>query len=254
MLLTFILLVFYDRQQDGYGNRYKWKSFDAELLFHICPCYRLRMHLVQESSPNRQPVPKLSYLETDYMWQSVQLDYTPGGADDLSDHIDTIERESVTIKEEPAPKTTNSPVNVSSTEGETDDLQDDDSYDFATAKKILYFTSYFDMKDFAFGFGHEPFVTFNCPVHQCYATNNRSLLPSLADFDAILFHMRDMERKHGRLMVPNQSKRRPQQRYVMFLMESPENDGFPYDKLKGSGGICSNPRLCFRTPFVRWHC
>ena len=45
-----------------------------------------------------------------------------------------------------------------------------------TTKKILYFTPYFHMKDFQFGFGHLPFIEKGCPVSNCYATNNRSLL------------------------------------------------------------------------------
>ena len=34
----------------------------------------------------------------------------------------------------------------------------------------------------------------------------------------------------GHITLPNQRKRKPNQRYVMFLMESPKNDGFPYEK------------------------
>ena len=44
----------------------------------------------------------------------------------------------------------------------------------------------------------------------------------------MLFHMRDMN--DGRISLPNKKKRKPNQRYVMFLMESPKNDGFPYPK------------------------
>ena len=40
--------------------------------------------------------------------------------------------------------------------------------------------------------------------------------------------MRDMN--DGRIPLPNKSKRKPNQRYIMFLMESPKNDGFPYQK------------------------
>ena len=46
-----------------------------------------------------------------------------------------------------------------------------------------------------FGFGAEPFVSHNCPVKNCYVTADRSLLPSLAHFDALLFHARDMDRR-----------------------------------------------------------
>ena len=43
-----------------------------------------------------------------------------------------------------------------------------------------------------------------------------------------MFHIRDMG--NGKIAIPNQKKRKPSQRYVMFLMESPLNDGFPYEK------------------------
>ena len=104
-------------------------------------------------------------------------------------------------------------------------------FSFSQAKKILYFTPYFDMEDYEFGFGHSPFLAHNCPVTNCWATNNRTALGSLGDFDAVLFHMRDMP--HSPISVPNQRRRKPHQRYVMFLMESPQNDNFPYSKLKG---------------------
>ena len=55
-----------------------------------------------------------------------------------------------------------------------------------------------------------------------------SILGSLSAFDAMLFHMRDMN--DGRIPLPNKTKRKPNQRYIMFLMESPKNDGFPYKK------------------------
>ena len=34
----------------------------------------------------------------------------------------------------------------------------------------------------------------------------------------------------GHTALPNRKKRLPHQKYVMFLMESPKNDGFPYEK------------------------
>ena len=46
-----------------------------------------------------------------------------------------------------------------------------------------------------FGFGQEPFISSNCPVSSCYVTDDRRLLPSLSQFDAILFHARDMDRR-----------------------------------------------------------
>ena len=53
-------------------------------------------------------------------------------------------------------------------------------------------------------------------------------LGTLSAFDAMLFHMRDMN--DGRIPLPKQKNRQANQRYIMFLMESPKNDGFPYQK------------------------
>jgi hypothetical protein len=72
-----------------------------------------------------------------------------------------------------------------------------------------------------------------CPVSNCLLTNNRSSLPLLSDFDAVLFHLRNMDGGGRRVAVPNQKRRKNGQRYVMFLMESPQHDGFKYDKFKG---------------------
>jgi hypothetical protein len=54
---------------------------------------------------------------------------------------------------------------------------------------------------------------------------------SLSDFDAIVFHIRNMDGRKRAL--PNPKERKSNQRYVMFLMESPLNDQFPYEKFKG---------------------
>ena len=51
---------------------------------------------------------------------------------------------------------------------------------------------------------------------------------SMSEFDAIFFHIRDM--KDGHIPLPNQKKRKPNQFYMMFLMESPLNDNFPYER------------------------
>jgi hypothetical protein len=47
---------------------------------------------------------------------------------------------------------------------------------FKAAKKILFFTSYFHMPNYQFGFGQRPFFDYGCPVTNCYTTNNKSLL------------------------------------------------------------------------------
>ena len=101
-----------------------------------------------------------------------------------------------------------------------------EDFTFSASKKILYFNNYFDHLDWNFGFGHGPFVKFGCPVTNCYVTNNRDLVGSMAKFDAILFHGRYMDKRV--VKVPNQQKRGKKQTYVFFLMESPLNDGLNY--------------------------
>ena len=55
-------------------------------------------------------------------------------------------------------------------------------------KTILFYNPYFYMPDYNFGFGREPFVKYGCAVTNCLTTNNHSLLDSVADFDALVFH------------------------------------------------------------------
>ncbi len=66
--------------------------------------------------------------------------------------------------------------------------------DFAALKKILFFNNYFDIDDYEFGFGQEAFISHGCAVSNCLATKNRSLLGSIAEFDALLFHLIDMRK------------------------------------------------------------
>ena len=54
-------------------------------------------------------------------------------------------------------------------------------------KRILFFTSYFNMLDWSFGFGSEPFG--QCPIKNSFLTNEGE--PE--DFDDILFHARNFK-------------------------------------------------------------
>ena len=74
-------------------------------------------------------------------------------------------------------------------------LEQQQKFNFNSSKKILYFNKYFHLTDWRFGFGHDPFISAGCPQANCFVTNDRKLLGSLADFDAILFHARDMDRR-----------------------------------------------------------
>ena len=98
-------------------------------------------------------------------------------------------------------------------------------------KNILLYTSFFKRKDWGFGgFGREPFLKANCPVNSCYITNNKSYLKSIGEFDAVLFHIQNMNR--GTIELPDPKERQSFQRYVMFLVESPINSSFFYEKFK----------------------
>jgi len=89
-------------------------------------------------------------------------------------------------------------------------------------KTILYHTPFFEHADWRFGIGQEPFR--QCKVQNCYVTDNRSHFEHYNQFDAILFHVRDIRD------FPKQSLRLPHQIYVMFSMETPLNADFPYRK------------------------
>ena len=60
-------------------------------------------------------------------------------------------------------------------------------------------------------------------------TPDRSHLGSIADFDAVLLHYRDMV---VHMELPDQRLRRPGQRYVMFFKESPQTYPYDYDRCR----------------------
>lgn len=94
-------------------------------------------------------------------------------------------------------------------------------------KKILFFTSFFDQSTWGFGAGGpELFKRKGCHVSNCVITDNKTQFGSMADFDAILFHMRNLNSKTG---IPNQKKRKPNQSYVMMILESPMHDSINYE-------------------------
>ena len=68
----------------------------------------------------------------------------------------------------------------------------------------------------------------SCDVSNCVLTRNSQLFDSISSFDAILFHGRDLGNlEHSD--IPDQKKRRISQRYIFYLMESPQNCNFNYD-------------------------
>jgi len=82
-------------------------------------------------------------------------------------------------------------------------------------KYILFWNEAYGSKEYDLGFGREPFYTARCPETRCFTTANRNLKKH-EDFDAIFFHQRSLDWKD----IPDRSKRREEQRYVHFIMES----------------------------------
>ena len=99
-------------------------------------------------------------------------------------------------------------------------------------RKILYYHPLYGAKDIGLGAGFEPFIRHNCSVNNCWTTNNRNALDSIADFDAVIFHIFAMN--HFYMEIPKQSERRPSQRYVMYQQETPIYDhDFAYSNVDG---------------------
>jgi hypothetical protein len=81
-------------------------------------------------------------------------------------------------------------------------------------KNILYWNEAYGSTEYGFCCGQKPYETFQCIYKNCYATNNRSHLESVDQFDAILFHQRSLDSND----LPG--KRKPHQKYIMYMMES----------------------------------
>jgi len=85
----------------------------------------------------------------------------------------------------------------------------------AEMKYILFWNEAYGTKEYDFGFGREPFYTNLCPETRCVTTANRSAMPH-EQFSAILFHQRSLNWDD----VPDKKKRREEQRYIHWIMES----------------------------------
>jgi len=79
-------------------------------------------------------------------------------------------------------------------------------------KTILYWNTFFGRKDFAFGFGRQPFVDAKCPTATCYVTDDRTLFNRS---DVVIFSIQGMN------LTDLPTYRFPRQRFVFFEMESP---------------------------------
>lgn len=85
-------------------------------------------------------------------------------------------------------------------------------------KYILLLTTFWDSTDWNLKMGSSMFK--HCPVSNCFITNNAQELNSISYFDAILFHLADIEKLKPE-QHPKELNRSPHQRYVMFFLEPP---------------------------------
>lgn len=85
-------------------------------------------------------------------------------------------------------------------------------------KTILMWNRGYNGNELGLGFGGPELFkdTLQCPEYNCLTTSNRSLLKSVDQFDAIVFHMLDFKRDKT---LPKSRNRR--QRYVFWVLESP---------------------------------
>lgn len=93
-------------------------------------------------------------------------------------------------------------------------------------KYILFYNSYWNILDYQFGIGNQPFLDYHCPISNCFTSNDPSLFDwknkahSLSQFDAILIHAPEFVRQ----AVPYiQTWRQSFQRFVFMNMESPQS-------------------------------
>ena len=85
-------------------------------------------------------------------------------------------------------------------------------YNFNTSKKILYYTSRYNQKDWGIGEGNTPFESQVCSVQNCYLTTDENLLGEnqIEKFDALLFHLSGIQPN----VLNTLPKRTPTQRYI----------------------------------------
>jgi hypothetical protein len=97
-------------------------------------------------------------------------------------------------------------------------------------KTILMWNDAYGVRKYDIGWGREPFIKFKCPETRCVATANRSFLAGgESKFDAILIHQRGIDWND----MPNPARRRTEQRYVFWVMESAMYPYMDISKLNG---------------------
>ena len=89
-------------------------------------------------------------------------------------------------------------------------------------KTVLYWNSFFNIRDFTLGFGRQPMIDAQCRVDACSFTDNRTLFNQS---DVVVFSFQNMS------LTDLPLYRFPHQRFVFYEMESPENtDPRPMEK------------------------
>ena len=84
-------------------------------------------------------------------------------------------------------------------------------------KYILTWCEAYGGQTYGWAYGADKFKEAECPESRCFLTSNRTLLSSISQFDAIMFHQRSFSWRDA----PRAAERRPEQRYVHWMFESP---------------------------------
>ncbi|XP_077289960.1 alpha-(1,3)-fucosyltransferase C-like [Arctopsyche grandis] len=90
---------------------------------------------------------------------------------------------------------------------------------YQDTKIILFWNSFFGVKDYNFGLGNDPFFKYKCPVYDCFTTADPGWLP-IDQYDAIVFHGPEFNPIFN---IDSPSSRSGHQRYVYLSQESPQN-------------------------------
>ena len=117
---------------------------------------------------------------------------------------------------------------------------------YLDVKNILLYTKYYGGEDWPLQNG--PAIFKDCPVSNCIITKDRQHLSSVSEFDAILFHHKDINMLKDS-QLPNEKQRRSNQRYVMYFSESPMNYKYDLDRFNNFFNWTMTYRLDSDIPF-----
>ncbi len=106
-------------------------------------------------------------------------------------------------------------------------VREDRQKNASELKTILMWNDAYGVRKYDIGHGREPFFKWGCPETRCFATANRSYLPSVDMFDALLIHQRGIQWDD----MPK--KRSPKQRYIHWVIESQQYLYMDIHKLDG---------------------